>query len=59
MSSRAGSPPAHTLPRRARVEAALDLPEGVSAMLVMSVRIFLILITLLAVGMVVFLIATA
>ena len=48
-----------TLPRRARLDPALDLPEGVSAMLAMSVRILLILVAVLAIATVAFLIATA
>lgn len=43
----------------ARVGATLDLPEGVSAMLAMSVRLFLIAIVALTIAAVAFLIATA
>jgi hypothetical protein len=43
----------------ARVRATLDLPEGVSAMLAMSVRLFLIAIVALTIAALAFLIATA
>jgi hypothetical protein len=43
----------------ARVGTTLDLPEGVSAMLAMSVRLFLIAIVALTIAAVAFLIATA
>jgi hypothetical protein len=43
----------------ARVGATLDQPEGVSAMLAMSVRLFLIAVVALTIAAVAFLIATA
>ena len=45
--------------RSTRVWEALDLPEGVSAMLAMSVRLFLIAVVGLTIAAVAFLIATA
>ena len=43
----------------ARVGATLDLPEGVSAMLAMSVRLFLLAVVGFTIAAVAFLIATA
>jgi hypothetical protein len=48
-----------TPPRADRVAVALDLPEGVSVMLAMSVRVFLIAVVVLTIATVAFLIATA
>jgi len=63
MSSRARSGLTHaswlTPAPSDRVAAALDLPEGVSAMLAMSVRVFLIAVVAFTIAAVAFLIATA
>ena len=45
--------------RRAKVDDKARLPEGVTAMLAMSVRMFLIAIVVLGIATVAFLIATA
>jgi hypothetical protein len=60
MSSRAGSSRVFSLlPKRARVVGTLVYLRGVPAMLVMGVRMFLVVIVVLAIVAVGFLIATA